>query len=385
MTYRSKSAPRALAELTHLATSYPGSDIQVVDNILDLKYFKTLLPELAERKLNVSLFYETKSNLKKEQVRLLRDAGVTHIQPGIESFSDRVLKIMKKGVSGLQNIQLLKWCKEIGVEPLWNFLLGFPGESPDDYQQMADLAARVCHLPGPTGVTAIRLDRFSPNFNQSDELGFTNVRPLPFYEFIYDLPESARRNLAYYFSYDYKAPQDVARYADPLVRSVHAWKTAWRHAELLSVDFDQRLVVFDTRPRAAAPLSVLTGEDRELYLACDAVTDASQLDHSSAGRLKSIAERGLMLNDGARYLSLAIPLGDYRPSGEASERLQRMFSAIGTRDRHGVRIPLDDRHERTGRSRRGARSAHAVKRRRLAREDFTLRGSNELYVRRSVS
>ena len=177
----------------------------------------------------------------------------------------------------------------------------------------------------------------------------------------------------------------MARYADPLVRSVHAWKTAWRHSELLSVDLDQRLVVFDTRPRAAAPLSVLTGEDRELYLACDGVTDASQLDHSSAGRLKSIADRGLMLNDGARYLSLAIPLGDYRPSGEASERLQRMFSAIGTRDRVGLRIQLDDRHERTGRSRRGARSAHAVKRRRLAREDFILRGSNELYVRRSVS
>jgi len=114
MAYRSKSAPRALDELTHLASAYPGSDIQVVDNILDMKYFKTLLPMLAERKLRVSLFYETKSNLKKEQVRLLRDAGVTVIQPGIESFSDRVLQQMKKGVSGLQNVQLLKWCKEIG-------------------------------------------------------------------------------------------------------------------------------------------------------------------------------------------------------------------------------------------------------------------------------
>ena len=56
MSYRSKSAPRALAELTHLAESHKGCDIQVVDNILDLKYFKTLLPELAARKLNVQLF-----------------------------------------------------------------------------------------------------------------------------------------------------------------------------------------------------------------------------------------------------------------------------------------------------------------------------------------
>jgi len=347
MTYRSKSAPRALAELTHLASSYPGCDIQVVDNILDLKYFKTLLPELAERRLNVSLFYETKSNLKKEQVRLLRAAGVTMIQPGIESFSDRVLKLMRKGVSGLQNVQLLKWCKEIGVEPLWNFLLGFPGESPDDYQQMAELTARVCHLPCPVGVTAIRLDRFSPNFNESDRLGFTKVRPLPFYEFIYDLPEPARRNLAYYFAYDYKAPQDVARYADPLVRSVHAWKTTWRHAELVSVDLDDRLVLLDTRPRAAQPLTVLAGLDREAYLACDAVTDAGQLDRASAERLPGLVERGVMLQEGGRFLSLAIPVGEYQPTRAAGARLQPLFAMVDRRDRAVVRRAFRI-HQRTG-------------------------------------
>jgi ribosomal peptide maturation radical SAM protein 1 len=328
MAYRSKSASRALDELAHLATSYPNSDIQVVDNILDLKYFKTLLPRLAERKLNVSLFYETKSNLKKEQVKLLRDAGVTIIQPGIESFSDAVLKQMKKGVSGLQNVQVLKWCKELGVEPLWNLLLGFPGEAPDDYRRMADLTTQLCHLPNPVCVTAIRLDRFSPNFDESDRLGFTRVRPLPFYEFIYDLPASARRNLAYYFAYDYQQPQDVARYAEPLVRRVHAWKTTWRHAELVSLDFADRLLVLDTRPRGR--MSLLHGEDRELYLACDAVTDASQLDRSTVARLDAIAARGLMLKDGSRYLALAIPIGEYAPSGDAAARLRVMMRTSPT-------------------------------------------------------
>jgi ribosomal peptide maturation radical SAM protein 1 len=326
MAYRSKSAPRALDELTHLATAYPGSDIQVVDNILDLKYFKTLLPLLAERKLNVSLFYETKSNLKKEQVRLLREAGVTIIQPGIESFSDSVLKQMKKGVSGLQNIQVLKWCKEIGVEPLWNLLLGFPGEAPDDYRRMADLTMQVCHLPQPVCVTAIRLDRFSPNFNESDRLGFTRVRPLPFYEFIYDVPEAARRNLAYYFAYDYKSPQDVARYAEPLVKRVHAWKTTWRHSELVSIDFGDRLAIVDTRPRSARPVTVLSGEAREIYVACDAIVDRSQLNGGTAAA-DALVARGLMLADGSRYLSLAIPIGEYAPAGEAAARLRSTLGA----------------------------------------------------------
>jgi ribosomal peptide maturation radical SAM protein 1 len=370
MAYRSKSAPRALDELTHLATTYPGCDIQVVDNILDLKYFRTLLPMLAERKLNVSLFYETKSNLKKDQVRLLRDAGVTIIQPGIESLSDNVLRQMKKGVSGLQNIQLLKWCKEFGVEPLWNVLVGFPGESPDDYRRMAELTSQLCHLPRPVCVTAIRLDRFSPNFNESDRLGFANVRPLPFYEFLYDLPESARRNLAYYFAYEYKSPQNVASYAAPLIRRVHAWKTTWRHSELVSIDIANRLLVFDTRPRAKAPISMLSGEDRDLYLACDAITDSSQVDASTMVRLNAMVDRGLMLKDGARYLSLAVPIGDYTPKGVAAARLRAMFASSTTRDHDGVRIRF---------SARGARDRSP-----LTKSHFELDATNELYVRRTV-
>jgi len=336
MAFRSKSAPRALAELTHLATSHPGCDIQVVDNILDLKYFKTLLPGLAERKLNISLFYETKSNLKKEQVRLLRDAGVMTIQPGIESFSDKVLKQMKKGVSGLQNIQLLKWCKEIGITPIWYLLVGFPRESPEDYFEMANLSARVCHLPEPSGVNVIRLDRFSPNFNEAGQLGFTKLRPLPFYEFLYDLPETARHNLAYYFAYDYKVPQDVTRYADPLVRSVHAWKTTWKHTELVSVDLDDRLFVFDTRPRAKAPVAMLAGEDRELFLTCDAITDSSALGASGSERLRTIAANGHMLNEGAKYLSLAVPVGEYQPSRHAMKRLRPLFAKLDKGDRSRV-------------------------------------------------
>ena len=56
---------------------------------------------------------------------------------------------------------------------------------------------------------------------------------------------------------------------------------------------------FDTRPRAKAPVSVFTGEDRELYLTCDAITDSSALDSSSAERLRTIALQGHMLNEGA--------------------------------------------------------------------------------------
>ncbi len=250
-----------------------------MDNILDLNYFKTLLPDLAARKLNVSLFYETKSNLKKEQVRLLRDSGVLTIQPGIESFSsqgpeaDEERRLRPAEHPAPEMVQGDRRRADLVLPD------GIPAANRRTItSRWPSLSARVCHLPKPSGVNVVRLDRFSPNFNQSGQLGFTKLRPLPFYEFLYDLPESARHNLAYYFAYDYKVPQDVARYADPLVKSVHAWTTTWKHSELVSVDLDDRLFLLDTRPRAQAPVSVLTGADRELYLTCDAITDASALD-----------------------------------------------------------------------------------------------------------
>ena len=33
---------------------------------------------------------------------------------------------MRKGVRSLQNIQLLKWCMELDIHPVWNLIWGFP-------------------------------------------------------------------------------------------------------------------------------------------------------------------------------------------------------------------------------------------------------------------
>ncbi|MEW6228895.1 MAG: RiPP maturation radical SAM C-methyltransferase, partial [Bacillota bacterium] len=224
MVYRSKSCTRAVEELVYLSTKYPGYDISAVDNIMNMKYFKDFIPELVTRRLGVQLFYEVKANLKKWQVQLLRQAGVTTIQPGIESLSTQVLKLMRKGVRAIENIQLLKWCKELGIRPFWNIIWGFPGEGPEEYASMADLIPLLAHLQPPESAAAIRLDRFSPNFECSEQLGFSDVAAYPAYRYIYPLEPAAVANLAYYFTFKYSSPQDVARYTESVVKSIASWK-----------------------------------------------------------------------------------------------------------------------------------------------------------------
>jgi ribosomal peptide maturation radical SAM protein 1 len=352
MAYRSKSWQRALEELTDLVERYPGSDIQVVDNILDMRYFNDLLPAIEARGLKTELFFETKSNLRKDQLRILKRASVTDIQPGIESFSDAVLALMRKGVTGLQNVQLLKWCLEIGVTPHWNLLWGFPGEPAADYAWTAGLMPLISHLRPPTFCGGIRLDRFSPNFTQAEMLGFTDVAPLSAYRYVYALPDEAVANIAYHFSFNYREPRDVDGYMQPVRAALRRWRRASGGSALFLADTGEHLVITDLRPVARALVTTLSGLDRRLYLACDAATDARRLAEIASGtpnasavdsiedRLAGMVQRGLMIRSGHRYLALAVRLGEHTPSTQIANRFWGAAAGIGRVVGDAVELPL---------------------------------------------
>ena len=212
MNFRSKDADaraRGARGLSHVAIR--TTRVVAVDNILDMRYFRDLLPELRDRQLGITLFYETKANLTKEQVKLLRDAGVLAIQPGVESLSTHVLQLMRKGVTALQNIQLLKWCRQYGVSVAWNLLYGFPGETAADYAAIGDAIESLWHLPPPYAMGAVRMDRFSPYFNQAAAFGLVNVRPMDMYRLLYPLPQDRLRNLAYFFEFDHPDGRSAGR------------------------------------------------------------------------------------------------------------------------------------------------------------------------------
>jgi hypothetical protein len=291
-------------------------------------------------------------------VRLLRDAGIRRIQPGIESLSDAVLKLMRKGVTGLQNVQLLKWCGELGVRAPWNLLGGFPGEAPSDYARMTEIVPLLAHLQPPQYVGTIRLDRFSPNFNEAERLGFTALEPFAAYRHVYrGLDAEAVRNLAYYFTYEYAEPRNPEQYLAPLRAAVNTWRESHAESALFSVDCADHLIVWDLRPVARQFLTVLSGLERRLLLACDAIAYGRQLAPAlgcTAEELEAaadaLAERGLLLRDGDRLLALTIPLGEYIPAQPVVERFQRMALAAGRRSRVGIVVPFGGRTYRSYRS-----------------------------------
>jgi len=318
MAFRSKTAGRALDEVVALSEKYQSAFVAMVDNILDMNYFRDFLPELINRQLDLQLFYETKANLSKDQVRMLRDAHVETIQPGIESLSTDILRIMRKGTTAVQNIQLLKWCKEFGITAQWNLLYGFPGESPADYEKMVDIISSISHLEPPANIASIRLDRFSPNFVSGDTLGILNIRPDRSYRDVYGLPEGDLPGLAYYFEHDYIDGRDPESYIGETHRAVCRWQRDSGCRRLVVTDHGEMAAILDFREGARQILTILRGHERALYLFCDhhrtrkridafvAELGATDLDLDEV--LERLVASRLMIELDGRYLSLAVPV-----------------------------------------------------------------------------
>jgi ribosomal peptide maturation radical SAM protein 1 len=321
MAFRSKSPERVLDEFRGLRDKYGVRSFSVVDDILDMRYFGSVLPKLAEAHMGLDLFWEIKANLGRDQVRQLRDAGVRTVQPGIESLSDNVLKLMRKGTTGLRNIELLKWCREYGVAPYWNLLYGFPGETAADYEQTTAMIRAIWHLDPPTGWGPIRLDRFSPYHADPASFGMINVRPMAPFTHLYPFEKEVVMDIAYYFEFDYADGRSDAQFAKEAIELTRAWKDDKQRGALeLRSERDGTLEIFDTRrPFTNAPRrAVLRGWKAAVYMECDRartignLLELAEVRDSGVGEnevrtfLDRCVEHQLMVCCEPRFLSIAV-------------------------------------------------------------------------------
>jgi ribosomal peptide maturation radical SAM protein 1 len=317
MRFRSKSPQRVLAELGAQARTYGTFRFEAVDNILDMRYLKELFPAVAEGGYGYSLFYETKANMSRAQVRTLAEGGVTRLQPGIESLSSHVLRLMDKGVKAAQNVNLLRWARYYGIAVAWNVLWGFPGETEEDYAEQAAVVPHLVHLQPPTGADRVWLERFSPMFTRAEG----RHRPDRSYRYIYPSTVDIDR-VAYFFDHDGEVLPDSAY--KPLADAVGEWQGAWRSnpPSLTYRTSPGYLEIYDARHPGNTGVYTFRDTLADMYLACvdrpttaEAVHTKLQLSHPVQAVREAFTqfqERGLMFLDGTLALSLALPASPHR-------------------------------------------------------------------------
>lgn len=329
MAFRAKSAQRVIREIETLSRRHSIRNLDAVDNILDKNFFSTLIPKLAARKLGVQLFYEVKANLTEQQLDLLVEAGVNSLQPGIESLHTEVLKLIRKGITALHNIQLLKWCRKRNIHVSWNLLYGFTGETAAHYEQILQRMYLVTHFEPPQHATKIVVQRYSPYFFDAERFGITNIQPLLMYAYTYPPNSVNLDNIAYHFNYSVQNA-DAGRlpYLAEIRNLVKSWKKLFEEKRVV---FEYRkhahhIELIDSRPLPesgnAMRKTVLRDLKASLYEFCDSNQTFAKIYHHAKqshgtgvaesevrAALQSFVDDGLMYSEGERYLSLALRAG----------------------------------------------------------------------------
>ena len=70
-----------------------------------------------------------------EILKIMRQAGCSHLIYGYESFSPHVMKTIGKGATPETNIRSFFWTLEAGIRPIPNQIIGFPNE---DFQSLVE-------------------------------------------------------------------------------------------------------------------------------------------------------------------------------------------------------------------------------------------------------
>ena len=310
MQFRSKSASHVIEQLSAIALEAPDAQIQFSDNILNYKFVDDLIPTLGSIG-NLRYFFEVKANLKQAQVHSLAANRVLEVQPGIERLCTNTLRLMNKGTSSRQNIQVLRWCADHGIKAIWNILYGFAGELPEDVIKEVKLYKQLFHLPPPDSCAPIRIDRYSPNYTRATALGYSIAGPSQAEQFMH-FGSTRIKELAYHFDYEYI---DAVHYQSPLsdawrllARTVEEWQQQYRPRALIARYQAKEVVIRDTRNDQCCEW-LLKGVNAQLYQSLHKFRKRSELCRIFDGgnlALEALKERRLLIELDDQVMAAAV-------------------------------------------------------------------------------
>lgn len=308
MGFREKRSDQVRGELEALK-QWNVPRVMMTDNIMPRRYLDELFPQLADEPERLGLFYEIKANLTESQVDRLIQGGVVAIQPGIESLSSNVLRLMRKGVSAHQNIALLRHCGGVALQTFWNILYGFPGERAADYAAVIALLPKLHHLYPPSSCTRIVIDRYSPYFADPEGMGVAPIAPQAAYRCLYP-DDVAVEDVAYHFVGDYRTelldqPALIKRLRD----AIADWRQSWAggKAPLLQLfERDGRALVLDTRATARQPVTRLTAAQHAAILHLRKPKARRGLDPDLATQAEWLLDRDFVIDHEDIVMSVVV-------------------------------------------------------------------------------
>lgn len=146
---RRRSVKNVVDEIEHLHKEFGITGIYYCDDTFTLspKWVRSYCEELKKRNLNIKWAGQSRvDQTDRELMTLMKDSGLVQLDFGVESGSEKILKVLGKGGAGDRTEQIkhsFKLCKELDIRTLATFIIGNPEETREDIDQSFRVARDI--------------------------------------------------------------------------------------------------------------------------------------------------------------------------------------------------------------------------------------------------
>jgi ribosomal peptide maturation radical SAM protein 1 len=317
--YRAKSPAKVRAEVDYLTNRHQVLRLAFMDNLLPVHGARNGFSELAGLKKDLDMFGEIRATTSRRRLEEMKSAGFREVQIGIEALSTSLLEKMNKGVSAIDNLEIMRNCEELGLIGRGNLIIRFPGSVEAD-------AAETLRVLGfampfrPLSVVNFWLGLGSPVWRKYQDFGLKARFNHPNYGIIFpsEIYSQVRFPIQAYrggVMVQRKTWSGVETKVDEWRRQYWELRSSPTSSPILNYADGGNFLIIRQRRSLAEPLNHrLTGVSREVYLFCRKCRKFEHIQTQFPGLvadrllpfLRMMVDKKLMFEEDGRYLSLAI-------------------------------------------------------------------------------
>jgi len=133
-------------EIEHLKSAYSLGAVAFNDELVLINKKRTLELCSILKEIDIKWYCQGRINLVDEEIlRAMKGSGCMRIGYGIESYTQRILDRMKKQIKAERILPAIEITKRVGIEPVIQYMYGFPGEDDDSIERTAEFFEKADH------------------------------------------------------------------------------------------------------------------------------------------------------------------------------------------------------------------------------------------------
>lgn len=313
--YRWKHAATMVNELNSLMAIHHCLDFTFTDNTLPPREADSFFASTANAAADVRFFAEVRHIMHAQTLTNYRNGGLETIQVGIEALSETLLEKMKKGVSVIENIAMLKYALQAGIRLEGNLILEFPGSTHAEVNETLENIDYILPFK-PLSVATFFLGHGSPVERNPGAYGIKaitqhhrNRRLFPHLQGLTLLIKEYRGDR-----------QQQRKLWQPVRDKVSIWqdfhkrRTSQFTSPLSYREGGSFLIIRQEHPTASTQHHRLQGLSRAIYLFCNEIRTVSEIitqfnslkESAILAFIHQLCQKRLMYRERDRILSLAI-------------------------------------------------------------------------------